>query len=103
MDFSWLTDWLVGILRWFGQAIYNGTIKLVNAVIAALAAFVDMVLALLPTTSFDTPGSVASEWLGTMNWFLPINHIVFSLGMYSTALLIYFGTGPILRWLKVIR
>ena len=103
MDFSWMTDWLVNILRWFGQAIYNGTIKLVNAIIIALAAFVDTVLSLLPTTSYSTDGAFDSSWLGTLNWFLPISHMVNALAMYAAAVTLLFSVGPILRWLKVVR
>lgn len=103
MDFSWLTDWLVGALRWFGQLLYNGTIKALNALISAIGAFIDTVLAILPTTSYIAPGSFAPEWLGALNWFLPVGHIVNSLAMYATAISLYFGVGPVLRWLKVIR
>lgn len=103
MDFSWLTDWLIGALEWFGQLIKNGIIEIINALIVAIAAICDAVIALLPESSYTAPGTVESTWLGVVNWFLPLNHIIYSLGMYLAAVLVLFGIGPVLRWLKVVR
>lgn len=103
MDFSWLTDWIVGVFDWFLQEIINGLIWIINQTILAICALAGMIIDLLPSASYTVPGGIDSSWLGVMNWFLPINHIVASLAVYISAMLVLFGVGPILRWVKMVR
>lgn len=98
-------SWLISLFSWVIDAIYNVLVAVINAIVTVFCTFFDLVLNLLPTMSVSAPVSLdgESQFMGILNWFLPIGHIVNSITLYGTAMLLYFGVGPILRWIKVVK
>lgn len=94
---------------WLLDAIWNSLVDFLNAVIAGVSSLFTIFLNMLPDAgsvsgiSAPTDPTAVQDFLGYANWFLPLNHIVASIGLYITATLLYFGIGPLLRWVKVIK
>lgn len=97
-------DWLKNLFGWAFDCLWNLLVDLFNAIIVAFCAIFSTIIELLPTVDASAPVSITdSDFLGFLNWFLPVGHMVQSLGLYITAMLLYFGIGPLLRWVKVIK
>lgn len=43
-----------------------------------------------------------AEWIGFLNWFIPVNSFVAILEVWLTCILVYYVWQIILRWVKVI-
>jgi len=101
---SGLASWLLSAFTWLLDGAWNVFAGLVNAIIVAFCSFFSMVVNLLPTTQVTAPDPISSDptFLSTLNWFIPVNHMVVSLGVYIAAMLLYFGLGPLLRFFKII-
>lgn len=69
-----------------------------NAIEAALSILPDSPFKFLTTYS----NSVIGEWLGWINWFLPINTFLAIVQAWLAAILIYYVIQIILRWAKAI-
>lgn len=97
-------NWLKSLFSWLVDAIWNVVVDIINAFILALCSLCEGVISLLPTTSTSAPSDPSSilNFVATLNWFLPIDHLIVSIGLYCTALALYFSLGPLLRWVKVI-
>lgn len=54
-----------------------------------------------PFSSFTVPDSVRSI-LGYVNYFLPLNQIVVTLGLWTAAIGAYIIYSVILRWIKAV-
>lgn len=63
-------------------------------------------LSLLPSSPFaflaDLSNSAIYQWLGILNWFVPIAIFVAILESWCTAILIYYVIQIALRWAKAI-
>lgn len=76
-------------------------INICNGLISAVASFIGVLLALLPTSPFASV-SVNSTWLSYINYFIPVGTILTHLGLYLTAALSYYIIRIGLRWAKAI-
>jgi len=67
---------------------------------------VQAVLGFLPDSPFamlqNYQNSEFGEWLGYLNWFIPINTFVSILTTWVTAIAIYYVYQIVLRWIKAI-
>ena len=63
-------------------------------------------LSILPDSPFiflrDMSNSPVAQWLGQLNWFIPINTFVAILQLWCTAILVYYVIQIALRWAKAI-
>lgn len=59
----------------------------------------------LPTSPFTGVISSLQELpaLGWLNWFVPVGWIINTMGLWLSAVTIYYVYSIILRWVKVIR
>jgi len=93
-----IADFIVNI----GTFLLNAVIDAVNLVIVALGALIGVVLGLLPGMP-DAPSIGASNnWLGWLNYYLPISGLLVGLtvfvGLYSALLVLRIA----LRWVKAL-
>ena len=81
---------------WFGE-IWN---TIVDGLKVAGAA----VIALLPDSPFDILSNTAvGQYMGWLNWLVPIEQIVGILEAWCSAILVYYIYVTILRWIKAIQ
>ena len=71
---------------------------------AALAKFKDFLIAVLPHSPFQQ--YIAQwqglQWLGWLNWFIPVRGCLQILASWLAALLVYYLYRIILRWIKAV-
>lgn len=67
-------------------------------------ALADKVLALLPTSPFQEFVSQFSSlpYLGWLNWFFPVGDCLVVMGVWLTAVALFYFYSIIMRWLKMI-
>jgi hypothetical protein len=75
----------------FSQSIYN---------------VIEGALSFLPDSPFtflqDYSNSEVGQWLGYVNWFIPVNIFVSIMTAWCAAILVYYVIQIILRWAKAI-
>lgn len=106
-----LLEFLKNCCTWLIDKVEFVFITVVNALISAVAAVAGAVISVLPASApGDTVPSAlpdtlfaGNSFLGVLNWFLPVNHIVASLMFYLSAVVIYFTVAPLLRWVKILK
>jgi hypothetical protein len=63
-------------------------------------------LSMLPDSPFrflySYSNSVVGEWLGWLNWFIPVNSFVSILTAWCAAILIWYVIAIILRWAQAV-
>jgi hypothetical protein len=81
----------------------NAIIDLINYIIQGLGWALSLILSILPTSPFvaldNTP---VQQYLGMINWFIPIYNIELELAAFLLAVLFYYGYSIVERWIKVI-
>lgn len=77
-----MLDWFLELIQKFGQTI----------------------LSVLPKSPIkEILSSVGKpDWLGYLNWFIPVNAIIIMLVIFLSAISIYYLYQIILRWVKAI-
>jgi len=78
--------------------LYAGTF-VVNLIIVAAAAFVALLVALLPGMP-DVPDAPGGTAIGWMAWFYPVADVVAALATFAALLLTYKLVQIALRWMK---
>lgn len=75
-----------------------------SSILNMIAQALKWVVALLPDSPFlavdNTP---ISQFLGYINWFVPVGAIISTLEAWLVAVALYFIYSAILRWVKAIR
>lgn len=71
-----------------------------------LGTIADGILSILPTSPFsewiDSFASISSEWLGWLNWFIPVGTII-KVGIgWLGCVAAFYAYSAILRWIKLI-
>lgn len=85
-----------GIGTWF-QAIWD-TIK------TSFETLGTSLILLLPASPFELlSNSSVSQYMGWLNWLVPIQQIIGILEAWTAAILIYYIYVTILRWIKAIQ
>lgn len=73
---------------------------------AAVYNVIEAALSILPDSPFaflrDFGNSEIGEWLGWLNWFIPVTSFVSILAAWCSAIAIYYVIQIILRWAKAI-
>lgn len=74
---------------------------MLDSVFSFIKNFITSILPLSPFQEFiDRFRSI--PFLGWLNWFVPVGEILTVLGVYLTAVGLFYGYSILLRWLKVL-
>lgn len=112
-----LTDFLLELLYFGIDWLYNAMIDCINAIIVIFSAFITGLLALFPsnpcgsliascgeiTSSVTAPPS--EIWLlvvQTIAWLLPVTYLINLVGCVMISVMLYFSLAPLLRWAKLL-
>lgn len=74
------------------------------AICELTAGVIDWILSFLPDnpfSNFNLPGG-ASEYLGWVNWILPIGNIIKIITAWVGALVVYYLYNIIYKWIKAV-
>lgn len=83
--------------------LYGIVINVLNYVIAKVGFVITIIFALLPNSPFKIiDNSPISEFLPTLNYFLPISEMIVISESWLTAVGIYYLVQIALRWIKAI-
>lgn len=75
-----------------------------DSVISGVMNALTWVIELLPDSPFQAiSNSDVSQFMGTLNWFLPLQQIVAELELWLTCVVIFYAYQIILRWAKAIK
>jgi hypothetical protein len=93
---DWIFDRLAEILVEFVNFLINETVLAVNILLSILpnSPFRELILAVRV--------NLGSEFLGYVNYFLPVSEIAVVLAMWVVAIVMYYAVSAILRWAKVV-
>lgn len=78
-------------------------IKVINIIIKAIASFFGVILSFLPKSPFSLiDNSAIKDFLGYLNWIVPINSILAIGEAWLVAVGIFYIYSIALRWVKAI-
>lgn len=81
----------------------NWIIDFLNMIIAGLAAIINAIVVILPSSPFKAlDNSPINQYLGMVNWFIPAYDILAELTAFCLAVLVYYGYSIVMRWIKAI-
>ena len=73
---------------------------------ATVYQVIEGALSILPDSPFNMLENISSnpmgEWLGWVNWFVPVNSFLVILELWVSAILVYYVIQIALRWAKAI-
>lgn len=76
----------------------NIFVNFINFLIGSLVNILNVILGILPDSPFQTVDfSWIQPFLAGLNWLLPIKPMLIFLGLWLTAVLIYYAVSAILR------
>ncbi len=80
---------------------------IVNSVLRGLVGIVNALVSWMPDSPFrgfieSVGSSVGSEFLGYLNYFLPIREFLGILTLWVSAILLYYAVSVVLRWARAI-
>lgn len=83
--------------------LFDVVISFLNLIIKIIGFLFELISKLLPTSPFsDMSFQLDSEWLGYINWFIPLGFFIKVSILWATAVLGYKLISFILRRLKII-
>ena len=73
-------------------------------VIWIFAYLIKMIASIFPNTPFDVSEYLfgIEEYIGYLNWIVPINSILNITMLWGGCMILYYGYGVVMRWLKLI-
>ena len=77
-------------------------ITIINTLIAKVGAVITLLFALLPDSPFIYVMNLESDWIGYINYFLPMAPMVAHIELFLVAVAIYYVIRIALRWAKAI-
>lgn len=78
-------------------------VNVLESLMGNLMAALTWVIELLPNSPFQAINNADVEgYLGTLNWFIPIDKIVAELELWLSAVIIYYAYQVILRWVRAV-
>jgi hypothetical protein len=78
-------------------------VQMINELIKALGAVLQLIFSALPTTPFSLlDNSAIAEYLPTINYFIPISAMLGIIEIWLTGIAIYYVYQIALRWIKAI-
>lgn len=75
----------------------------INAVIHGLVDFLNILLSILPDSPFQNVNVDGLEFLGEINWVIPIDNMILLTGYWLLAIAVYYIYSTALRWAKAIQ
>lgn len=78
-------------------------INAINALIRGLVDFINVILSILPDSPFSNFEVSGLEFLGELNWILPVDNMVMLTGYWLLAIAAYYLYSTALRWAKAIQ
>lgn len=83
--------------------LINALIGLINFVIESIGLLFSVIFSLLPNSPFSNVTlSPISEWLGYLNYLIPVSEIVSILTLWASSIGVYYIYQIALRWAKVV-
>lgn len=81
----------------------NFLVSFLNLIIKALGSVVQFVFGILPNSPFTIlDNSPIAEWLGTLNFFVPVSEIIAICELWLVSVGLYYIYQIVLRWVKAI-
>ena len=78
-------------------------VYIINKIIYIVGVVINTIFSLLPNTPFTiSDTSVISEYMGYLNWIIPIDKILIVTISWLTAITLYYVYQIVLRWIKAI-
>ena len=75
-----------------------------DSMLDGIMAALNWILQLLPNSPFGIVDTApVDEFLGTLNWFLPLSEIIAEVELWLGCVLIYYTYMLILRWSRAIQ
>lgn len=83
--------------------LWNFIVDFINFIIAGFADILNVIISILPDSPFKIiSNSEVSQYLGYLNWVIPLETFVSITMAWVTAIAIYYGVSIVLRWIKAI-
>lgn len=77
--------------------------SILDSLLGNLASALTWVIELLPDSPFQAiSNSDVNEFMGTLNWFLPLDKIVAELELWITCVVVFYTYQIVLRWVRAI-
>lgn len=81
----------------------NWIIGLLNTLIKGLGVILSAITSILPKSPFTyLDNSPLADYLGTINYFIPLDFMITTGETWLLAVAIYYGVQTVLRWIKSI-
>ena len=78
-------------------------IGLINHIISGLGTALTVLVGILPNSPIQAiDNSAISQYLGCINWIIPVSDMLAELSLFCAAVLIYYAIQIVLRWIKVV-
>lgn len=78
-------------------------VYIINKIIYIVGVVLNTIFSLLPNTPFTiSDTSVIGEYMGYLNWIIPIDKILIVTISWLTAITLYYVYQIVLRWIKAI-
>ena len=82
----------------------NILVKFVNFLISAVGNALSFILSVLPKSPFHfISNSSVKNWLGYLNWIVPVPYIVTFLETWLVAIALFYAYSVFARWVKMIQ
>lgn len=79
-------------------------VYIINKIIYIVGVVLNTIFGLLPNTPFTiSDTSVLAEYMGYLNWIIPVDKILIVTMAWLTAIALYYVYQIVLRWIKAIR
>jgi hypothetical protein len=79
-------------------------VDILQAIINALGALIGFFLNLLPDSPFQQQQFEGLEMLfGYVNWFVPVGDIIVFMGVYLSAVAVWYGVRWVLRFVRYVK
>lgn len=112
-----ITNFLLELVYFAVDWLYNAMIEFFNALILVLSYFIEGLVVLFPSnpcgsliascteataTISTVDPSLLSNILGVLAWLMPMAYLVNLVGCLMMSIMIYFAIAPLMRWAKLI-
>ena len=112
-----ITAFLLDLLYFGIDWLYNAVVDLINAIILVVTTFISGLVALFPAnpcgsliaSCSDTTAALSAPdsalWgiaLQTIAWLIPMAYLINLIGCAMMSVMIYFTIAPLMRWAKLI-
>lgn len=79
-------------------------ISILNYIISGLGTIITGILSILPASPFSAiDNSSVAEYLGYLNWIIPLDQIIAILEVWLIAIATFYIISIALRWVKAIQ